>query len=163
MQLLAYVVWTGIGATLTMDLWTLVRRRMFGVPLPDYGHVGRWLGHMRNGRFVHRSIATAAPIRHEAVIGWVAHYLIGMSFAALLPVLWGTAWFLAPTPGPAVAVGLGTVLAPFMLMQPGMGAGFAASRTPHPKLARMHSLITHALFGFGLFAAAWLLRVVVAA
>ena len=39
-------------------------------------------------------------------------------------------------------------------MQPGMGAGIAASRTPHPAAARFNSLLTHAIFGLGLYAAA---------
>jgi hypothetical protein len=39
-------------------------------------------------------------------------------------------------------------------MQPGMGAGVAASRTPRPGAARMQSLVTHAVFGLGLFLAA---------
>lgn len=43
--------------------------------------------------------------------------------------------------------------APFLLMQPGMGAGIAASRTPRPTIARLHSLLTHAIFGLGLYAA----------
>jgi hypothetical protein len=55
-------------------------------------------------------------------------------------------------------VGIGTVLAPFLLMQPGMGAGIAASRTPHPGTARIHSLVTHAIFGVGLYAAATFIK-----
>ena len=51
-------------------------------------------------------------------------------------------------------VGVVTVLAPFLIMQPGMGAGIAASRTPRPGAARLQSLITHAVFGFGLYLAA---------
>ena len=43
--------------------------------------------------------------------------------------------------------------APFLLMQPGMGAGIAASRTPRPAAARLHSLVMHAMFGLGLYAA----------
>jgi hypothetical protein len=46
------------------------------------------------------------------------------------------------------------VAAPFFLMQPGMGAGIAASRTPRPAAARLHSLINHAVFGLGLYLAA---------
>ena len=42
-------------------------------------------------------------------------------------------------------------------MQPGMGAGIAASRTPRPAAARLHSLVTHAIFGIGLYAAGRLL------
>lgn len=159
MDLLACTAWVGAGATLVMDLWSLARRTLLGVPLPNYGHVGRWLGHMRHGRFRHEAIARAAPVRHEAVIGWIAHYLIGIGFAALLTVFWGVAWFRAPTLGPALTVGLATVAAPFLLMQPGMGAGLAARRTPRPHAARLHSLVTHAVFGLGLFMAGVMLRV----
>lgn len=38
-------------------------------------------------------------------------------------------------------------------MQPGMGAGIAASRTPNPRAARLQSLVTHAVFGLGLYLA----------
>lgn len=49
-------------------------------------------------------------------------------------------------------MGIDTVAAPFLLMQPGMG--IAARLTPHPATARMHSLAMHAVFGLGLYAAA---------
>jgi hypothetical protein len=39
-------------------------------------------------------------------------------------------------------------------MQPGMGMGIAASRTPRPNAARLRSLITHMSFGVGLYVAA---------
>ena len=39
----------------------------------------------------------------------------------------------APTFLPALLVGIGTVAAPFFILQPGMGAGIAASRTPNPR------------------------------
>ena len=146
---------TGLGATLAVDLWALVRRRWLDLPLPDYGLVGRWLGGLPRGRFRHERIAASAALRGERVLGWVAHYLIGVSFAALLPLLCGTAWLHRPSLAPAVLVGLGTVLAPFLLMQPGMGAGIAASRTAHPAKARLHSLLTHLVFGLGLYASAW--------
>jgi hypothetical protein len=47
------------------------------------------------------------------------------------------------------------VAAPFFLMQPGMGAGIAASRTRRPAAARFQSLVTHGVFGLGLYAAGW--------
>ena len=58
-----------------------------------------------------------------------------------------------PTIGPALIVGIGSVAAPLLVMQPGMGAGIAASRTPRPAAARLQSLLTHAIFGLGLYAA----------
>ena len=36
-------------------------------------------------------------------------------------------------------------------MQPGMGAGVAASRKENPNTARMQSLLTHMAFGLGLY------------
>ena len=41
----------GAGATAWIDLWALVRRRLFGTPLPNFGLVGRWIAHMARGRF----------------------------------------------------------------------------------------------------------------
>lgn len=145
---------TGAGATAATDLWALARRRSLGVPLPDYGLVGRWFGHMARGRFRHDAIKAAAPVRGERALGWAAHYAIGVGFAALLPALWGAEWNRQPSLAPALIVGLATVAAPFLLMQPGMGAGIAASRTPRPNAARLQSLVTHAVFGLGLYVAA---------
>lgn len=146
---------TGVGATAVMDLWAIARKRLLGIPPPDYGLVGRWLAHMARGRFRHDSIAAARPVHGERLIGWIAHYLIGISFAAILLGIWGVAWIHHPTIGPALVVGIGTVAAPFLVMQPGMGAGIAASRTPRPATARFQSLVTHAIFGLGLYAAGW--------
>lgn len=72
----------------------------------------------------------------------------------MLLALWGLDWARRPSLAPALIVGLGSVAAPFLLMQPGMGAGLAARRTPRPGFARLQSLITHAVFGVGLYLAA---------
>ena len=145
----------GAGATAATDLWAIARKRLLGIPSPNYGLVGRWLAHMRRGRFRHDSIAAAAPVHGERLIGWTAHYLTGVAFAAILLGIWDLAWVRHPTLGPALIVGIGTVAAPFLAMQPGMGAGIAASRTPRPAAARFQSLVTHAIFGLGLYAGGW--------
>jgi hypothetical protein len=145
----------GVGATAAMDAWTIVRKKLLGVPAMDYGLVGRWLAYLLRGRFRHDRISATPPVRRERVIGWTAHYLIGVAFAATLLAIWGLEWMRNPTLGPALLVGIGSVVAPFFLMQPGMGAGVAASRTPRPTAARVQSLITHTIFGLGLYAAGW--------
>jgi hypothetical protein len=150
----AAIFLTGIGATALTDLGALARKWLFALPLPNFALVGRWIGHMANGRVFHDPIAAAAPLRSERAIGWVTHYLIGVGFAGLLPLLWGTQWLRHPTPIPALLVGVGSVAAPYLLMQPAMGAGIAASRTPRPGAARLQSLITHVVFGVSLYLAA---------
>ena len=146
----------GVGATAMMDIWAVVMKRAFGVPSLNYGLVGRWLGHMRNGRFVHETITEAPLIAGERIIGWSAHYVIGVVFAGLSLFVLGLDWARDPTPLPAVLFGIATVSAPFFVMQPCMGLGFAASKTPKPNIARLRSVIAHTVFGFGLFLFAWL-------
>jgi hypothetical protein len=52
---------------------------------------------------------------------------------------------------PALLYGIGTVVFPFFIMQPAFGLGMAASRTPTPMQARLKSLVTHTVFGVGLY------------
>ena len=156
MDYLLYSLPIGLGATVVMDLWTLVRKRLLGIPAANYGLVGRWLAYLPRGRFRHDPIAASPPVQGERLIGWTAHYVIGIAFAAVLLAVWGLDWARRPTLGPALIVGIASVAAPFLLMQPGMGAGLAASRTPRPAAARLQSLVTHAIFGLGLYAAGWI-------
>lgn len=158
MNYLIATLFIGVGATAVMDLWGFIRKPLLGIALPNYALVGRWIGHMTHGRFRHDSIAASAPVRGEHLLGWAVHYLTGTAFAALLIGIWGLEWARQPTLGPALVVGIGTVAAPFLLMQPGMGAGIAASRTPRPGSARLQSVITHAVFGLGLYAAGQTMR-----
>ncbi|KVZ54050.1 hypothetical protein WL18_26915 [Burkholderia ubonensis] len=154
---LLHLLLIGAGGTLVMDLWALFRRRAFGTPSLDYALVGRWLGHMASGRFRHASIVAAAPVRHERPLGWLAHYAIGIAFAGLPVALAGTQWISAPTLLPALAAGIGSVAAPFFVMQPAFGFGIAAARTPQPSVARRRSLVTHLSYGLGLYVAAQVL------
>lgn len=149
------IILIGAGATAFLDLWFAARALLFGGPRPDYAPVGRWLAYMPRGRFFHDPISKSAPVRGERLIGWIAHYLTGMAFAAVLLTGWGAGWAREPALIPALVVGIGSVAAPFLLMQPAMGAGIAASRTPDPRAARLRSLTTHAVFGVGLYAAGW--------
>lgn len=157
----ASAVFIGAGATAILDVWSGLRASLFGAPAPDYGLVGRWFAYMPRGRFHHDPIAATPPVRGERLIGWTAHYLIGVAFAGVLVTAWGPDWVRRPTIGPALIVGLGGVAAPFLLMQPAMGAGFAARRAPNPAAARRRSLVAHGVFGLGLYAAAWAARPIV--
>ncbi|WP_257388873.1 DUF2938 domain-containing protein [Tahibacter caeni] len=154
LQPFAAAVPLGVAATVFIDAWALLRRRLFGIPALDYALVGRWLAHLPRGRFRHASIAAADAVRGEGLIGWTAHYLIGVAFAAALLVVAGAGWLSDPTLAPALLVGLASAAAPFLLLQPGFGAGVAASRTPRPWRVRAQTVLTHTLFGVGLYLAA---------
>ncbi|MTV18339.1 MULTISPECIES: DUF2938 domain-containing protein [Bradyrhizobium] len=155
-EFVASAVLIGIGAAVVMDIWGVVRARLLGIPSLDYALVGRWLGHLVSGRLRHDRIAASPQVAGERVIGWTAHYLIGIGFAGVLLAMFGLDWVRQPSIAPALMVGIGSVAAPFLVMQPAMGAGIAASRTPRPWAARLQSLVTHTVFGFGLYVAGWL-------
>ncbi len=163
MAWLICVLIIGVGATAVMDLWGVARKPLLGIPAPDYALVGRWIAWMTRGRFGHDSIARSSAVRGELLIGWLVHYGVGIAFAAVLVGIEGLSWVSQPTLVPALLVGIGSVAAPFLLMQPGMGAGIAASRTPNPSAARRQSLATHAIFGFGLYLAGHVARLLLAA
>ncbi len=154
MSSIIFTILIGVGATLVMDLWSLLRKSLFGLPPTNWGLVGRWIAYMKAGKFRHKTITDAKPIYGEQLIGWLAHYVIGIGYAVLLVALCGQPWINKPTLAPALILGIVTVVAPFFILQPGMGAGIAASRTPNPNSARLHSLINHAVFGLGLFLSA---------
>ncbi len=156
MEFLLRMVLIGAGATVVLDLWTLFAKRVLGMSGPDWAMVGRWIGHLPRGRFRHDNMAAAAPVRGERLLGWSAHYAIGIVFAGLLLMVWGLDWAYRPTLPPALIVGLLTLAAPFFILQPGMGAGIAASKTPKPNMARLRSLVAHTVFGIGLYVAALL-------
>ncbi|MCD0501653.1 DUF2938 domain-containing protein [Bordetella petrii] len=156
---LARIVLVGVGATVVMDGW-LALMKALGVPTLPFGLIGRWVGHLRHGRFAHAAIAQAPPVPHEQALGWAVHYGVGIAFAVLLTAVWGTGWLHQPTLLPAIAVGAATVVIPLCVMQPAMGAGFASSRTPSPVKNCLRSLATHTAFGVGLYLAAAALAMV---
>lgn len=144
----------GAGATLVMDSWGFFLSRVFGIHPLNYALLGRWIGHLRRGRWSHESVAQASPVRGERLIGWTAHYSIGIAFASVLLATFGLAWARSPSFLPAMFIGGVTVLAPWLVLQPAMGAGIASSRTPRPVFNALKSLVTHAVYGVGLYVAA---------
>jgi hypothetical protein len=144
----------GVGASALMDAWSLLLRRGFNIPTLDYALLGRWIGHFPQGRLFHKRIGAAEPVAGERPLGWLAHYSIGITFSLLLLAIWGLDWARSPTLWPALLVGLGTIVAPWFVMQPAMGAGIAGSRTPSPRATRLRNLGTHAVYGAGLYLAA---------
>lgn len=154
MRMVTNILILGVGATIAVDAWAVLRFALFGVPKPDYRLLGRWAGHWPNATFWHDAIARTPAIHHEQHLGWCVHYGIGIGFAALFTLIARPSWLVEPQLLPALSFGLITVLAPFLVMQPAWGLGIAGSRTPKPWQTRLQSVLTHLVFGFGLYASA---------
>lgn len=161
-EFIVRAVLIGAGATLVIDLWAVLLRQV-GVSSLQMTLLGRWIGHLPDGRWVHANVAAAAPVRGERWIGWGAHYAIGITLAALLLRVEGLDWARTPSLFPALRFGVVTVAGPWFVLQPAMGAGLASTRTPRPVFNAAKSLLTHATFGLGLYLAACLSALIPAA
>ena len=141
----------GVGATLIMDAWNLFLKQVFGIQSLNFCLLGRWICHMPRGTFRHSSIVAASQKPFECPVGWLAHYSIGVTLAVVFVVLASGDWFARPTFLPVLTYGILTVVFPLFVLQPLLGFGVASSRAPNPTQARLKSLMTHTVFGVGLY------------
>ncbi|EGQ9055571.1 hypothetical protein CGH58_05830 [Vibrio parahaemolyticus] len=145
----------GIGATVIMDLWAWLQRRVFGIPSLNYALVARWVLCMPKGKLVHAPIMSTDPMRGEKALGWFLHYAIGVVFALAHIAVFGHHWLVEPSLTPGLITGAVTLVFPFLVIQPCLGFGFAASKTPTPWKARLLSTLAHLAYGLGLFITAF--------
>lgn len=148
---IASAVLIGLGATFLIDLWAMLLRSMFSIRSLDYCLLGRWVLYIPRGVIVHRAIAATPGKRYECTIGWTTHYLIGTGLTFVFLQIVSTDWLDRPTLLPALLFGIATVVVPFFTLQPSLGLGVASSKTLHPNQARLKSLMTHVVFGVGLY------------
>ena len=141
----------GVFATLVIDLWAMVLKHGFKQPTMDWGMVGRWFAYLPRGVVVHRPIGKTDSVAHEKLVGWSAHYIIGIVYAWVYMSLITLVFSMQPTLMTAVAFGLATLVAPWLILQPGLGMGVFARKTPNPGIKRLTSLSVHAIFGVALF------------
>ena len=144
----------GLGGTLAMDIWAWVLNRGFGQPLPNWAMPGRWLGHIGRGRVFHDDIGAAAPVAGELPLGWALHYGVGVLYGVIWALLAGAEWLAEPSFVPVWIFSLITIAAGWFLLQPGMGLGWAAAKTPSPWKVRGMGLLAHTVFGAGMWGVA---------
>jgi len=152
------IIIIGFGATFTFDLWTLFLKHAFKIAPSNICLIGRWLLYMPEGTFKHLNIGSAPQKSAECITGWIAHYITGVIFAIAFIAFVGDSWLQHPTLIPAIIFGVVTILAPFLIMQPALGFGIAASKTSNPTQARLRSLMNHTVFGIGLYLFGWLVN-----
>ena len=157
MNIIIKIIAIGIGATILLDIWNYILS-LLDIKSLDYRFVGRWIGNFVNGKFYHKNIMIAPALQNELFIGWTAHYLIGISFSFFLIFVFGNEWLLKPLIIPAIIIGFVTVIFPLFIMQPALGFGVASSNLPNPLVRVLKSIITHLVYGAGLYLSAILVN-----
>jgi len=115
------------------------------------------VGGFSRGVFTHRPITAAPKVAGEAAIGWAFHYAVGIAYAALYLAIMKLGFGSGPTLLSALVFAIALLVAPWFVMQPALGLGFMAARTPNPATVRAINVSVHAVFGLGLYlgAIAW--------
>jgi hypothetical protein len=150
-SLVFHGVLLGLGANVLFDVWQRLLARLTGQPAPNWAPIGRWFWHLRAGKVFHDDIGKAAPYDRELALGWVGHYAVALAYGVMFVLIVGPDWLASPRFLPAWIFGLATVVFGWFLLQPGLGLGWAASRTPNPTKVRLLNLAGHAVFGTGLW------------
>jgi type IV secretory pathway VirB6-like protein len=151
------VILIGAGATFSVDIWVFILN-IFKIKSLDYRYVGRWVANFSQGKFIHDNIMKTQSVKGELVLGWTVHYVIGIAFAFLLIIVYGETWLVQPTLYAAILIGIATSVAPLFIMQPAFGFGIASSKLSNPNMRRFKSLLTHLVYGVGLYSSAWLIQ-----
>jgi hypothetical protein len=143
----------GVLATLTMDVVAVIALRL-GIAGrgprrtgPDL--IGRWIGYLLQGKVRHTDILQTSPLQGELLLGFAAHYAIGivltLVYLGLLVVTHAT-----PTALSAILYGTATTVLPWFLLFPSQGMGWLGRDAPgDAHLARI-SLFNHIIFGVGI-------------
>jgi hypothetical protein len=158
-EVLAYGVLAGLGATWTMDRLATVSRRAGLTAGLDRRWMGRWFLGFFRGRFMHTDISSSPAEHNENRAARIGHYAIGVALA--VAYLGGAAAVGARPQGLALALGYGfaTNVFPWFLMFPAMGFGVFGRKGPAERRLLRSSTATHAFYGLGLWWTALVLPV----
>ena len=151
MESIINIIMLGVLATVIIDVWATFSNKVLGLPRTNWAMVGRWLGHIPGGQFVHNPVSASAPIPYENIVGWAFHYLIGIVYALCYVAL--VVFFLEgqPTLLSAWVFGVATILSPWLIMQPCLGLGLCATKAPEPNRVRVQNFAIHSIFGVALY------------
>ena len=158
MELIIQALVAGIFATAIIDIWAAMSNRVFRLPVTNWAMVGRWLGHIPAGRFVHSPVSSSPPINNELLIGWIFHYFTGLVYALVYLYLLQILLAVTPTLISGLLFGMVTIVSPWFIMQPALGIGICASKAPYPNVVRLQNFLVHSIFGASLYFG-WLLAV----
>ena len=148
---LLQIVIVGVIATLVLDACALILKHGLRQTTTNWGMVGRWFAYLPRGVMVHDPISRTEPVAYEKAIGWFAHYAVGIVYAWLYLFLVSDIFLTQPTLANAFVFGVLTVLAPWFILQPGLGLGMFARKSPKPNVTRFTNLSMHAIFGLGIY------------
>lgn len=141
---------SGVVATLFLDIWQQILKRLSGLPASNWALVGRWFAGAARGHFFRGPVAQLPPAPNELAIGWIGHYATGVVYGLVYLLFLRRCLGIEPSLLNGLAFGVGSVVVPWFFFMPAMGAGVLGKNTPRPLVACLQSLASHTAFGLGL-------------
>lgn len=146
MKIILKTVLIGIAGTFTTDIWTLILK-FFGIHSHGLLIVGHWVT-------FHLPLSLQNQFAgKELVIGWIAHYCLGISFAFLLVLIYGKKWFQNPSVFIALMLGCITFVLSLFVIQPILGFGIAFSKYANQPIILLKVVGFHIIYSIGLYIA----------
>jgi hypothetical protein len=141
----------GLTGTALKDVWAIFLKRVFDNAPPNWAMVGRWVVHLKSGKVFNDDIAEALAFSSENLVGWIFYYFVGFIYGVIFMLLVGKEWLSGPTLMPVWLYSISTILVGWFLLHPGLGLGMALAKTENPFKGRCMGLMTHSVFGLGMW------------
>jgi hypothetical protein len=90
------------------------------------------------------------PVANERLLGYLAHYAIGVGLAFIYLLGWALLVGGPASPVGALIFGIATTVASLFLVYPSMGLGVCGRRSPEGLRAVLSPLANHLFFGVGM-------------
>ena len=142
---------TGIIATVLFDIFQISISYAYKVNKTKWNLVGRYFIGLKNHKLFVENIESENSIKNELFIGYFIHYSVGAIYG-LIYVIINLLFFDHPSLFLAIFIGFMTVLGAWCYMMPyAYNTGFFASKKEDQFQIMVQNLITHFIFGIGLY------------
>jgi hypothetical protein len=150
MNLILMVLTVGIFGTVVMDILNLFFARIGIISKIEVNAIGRMAVGWTHGRFFYKHPSEMDEVAHEVLIGYIAHYSIGIGLA--IPYIFGWDILIGGNPSLiyAIVYGIATTVASWFFVYPTMGLGAFGLKSPEGFRAAFSSLANHLFYGLGL-------------
>ena len=142
---------SGLIATIIFDLFNQSLNYAYNVNKPKWFLLGRYFIGCTRGKYFRESLEADNEENNELVWGYGIHYLIGLIYG-LFYVIFNFLFFGYPSLLAAYSFGFITVLGAWCFLMPfAYNLGFFASKSDQQFKILAQNLISHFVFGTGLF------------
>ena len=142
---------SGLIATIIFDLFNQSLNYAYNVNKPKWFLLGRYFIGCTRGKYFRKSLETDNEENNELIWGYGIHYLIGIIYG-LFYVIFNFLFFGYPSLLAAYSFGFITVLGAWCFLMPfAYNLGFFASKSDQQFKILAQNLISHFVFGTGLF------------